>query len=322
MSLFVLTGNPRSGKSYYAVWYIVTKYFNRLKDGSFSLKKEFVDLKIISNIDKLKLPHDSLDSILSLKEYPSPAHFFSYESQQKISEKYKKIIYIIDEAQFFFPYNFKDNKVFNWIQLHGHFGQDIYFITQSMSLLPRQITDLAEYEINALSKSSGIFLGKDLWYNTLSKGNIIDKSFKFKRQWVFDLYKSENSSSVEKVKNPFLKYFALIIVFMIFGIYQARTLFIKDKKKDNSIVSTSQQTHKPNSDPLVIQKIPVALSYIVQDDTVYVFFKGIIYSQKDFPYQIKNGPFKTLIAFIPSDQIDDSTETSVRKSPKSEKAVL
>lgn len=105
MSLFVVTGNPRSGKSYYSVWYIATKYFNRMKDGSFVLKKEFADLKIISNIDKLKLPHDSLDNILKFKEYPTPAHFFSYDSQMKISEKYPKLIYLIDEAQFFFPCN-------------------------------------------------------------------------------------------------------------------------------------------------------------------------------------------------------------------------
>lgn len=323
MSLFVITGNPRSGKSYYSVWYIATKYFNRMKDGSFVLKKEFADLKIISNIDKLKLPHDSLDTILKFKEYPTPAHFFSYDSQVKISEKYPKLIYLIDEAQFFFPYNFKDIKVFNWIQLHGHFGQDIYFITQSITLLPRQITDLAEYEINALSKSSGIFFGKDLWYNTLSKGIIIDKSFKLKKQWVFDLYKSENSSSVEKVRNPFLKYFALILISLVFGLWQARSLIFREKKPEQKNISSivPQSSQKNSSSPVVTQNVPVNLSYIVEDGVVFVLFDGIFYKQKDFPYQIKNGPFKTLIAYVPPDLVKTESVDSGKPS-KSEKAIF
>jgi len=311
MSLFLITGLPRSGKSYYAVWYIATKYFDRSKNGEFTLKKEFADLKIISNIDSLKLPHESLIDVLS--KYPSATHFFSYENQQKVAEKYPKTIYLVDEPQFYFPFNFKDTKVFNWIQLHGHFGQDIYFITQDKKNLPFGITSLAEQEIKALPKTSSLFFGRDLWYNFIAGDTIVDKKFKFKRSWVFKLYKSESSKSVEKTRNPFLKYMVLLLLVLAFGIYQARTLFVRGRTQPTASTPSSSPAPSKNSSaapgasssgaaPSALVTVP--LSYLVQDGIVYVVFNGVFYLQKDFPFTIRNGPFKTLLADVPSHLIE------------------
>jgi len=173
MSFKLITGLPGSGKSYYAVWYVASTYFDRTKSGKFKLKEKFKDIKIISNIDALKLPHLSLDDVL--KNYNSPAQFFSYSSQEKISKKYPQIVYLIDEAQFFFPARFRDDQVFNWFQLHRHFGQDIYLITQVAKLLPDQINALCEMQIDAVSRSNTLFFGRDLHWNFLSKGQIINK---------------------------------------------------------------------------------------------------------------------------------------------------
>lgn len=321
MSLFMITGLPRSGKTYYAVWRTATTYFNQVSPGQFVLKPEFKDLKIISNIDNLKLPHDDLNKILSEVSGGSN-RFFTYEYQQKVAEKHPKVLYLIDEPQFLFPFNLKDTKIFNWFQMHGHLGQDIFLITQDTKQISDHITRLAEQEINAIPKTNTLFFGKDLWYNYLSKGLITDKKCKFKRQWVFDLYKSQNSTSVEKTRNPFLKWIVLIFIFLIFGFYNARTLFFKEtREKGTAIASTGQtaqdQEKTPSKPVPVSQNIDIRVSYLTENGIVYILFDGVFYKFKEFPYPIKNGPFKTLIASVPKDAL---TKTEDQKDlPASKK---
>lgn len=328
MAFKLITGLPGSGKSYYAVWYVASTYFDRTKTGKFKLKEKFKGIKIISNIEALKLPHLSLDEVL--KNYRSPSDFFSYSSQEKISKKYPQIVYLIDEAQFFFPVRFRDDGVFNWFQLHRHFGQDIYLITQVSKLLPDQINALCEMQIDAVPRSNTLFFGMDLHYNFLSKGQIVNKCFKFKRKWVFDLYTSQSSEEVEKPKNPFIKYFALILLFLLFGVWNARKLFQKETTNGPSSVVSSKQS-SANSSPAPSRSvstsaeakeeklIPVSLSYLTQDGVVYIAFQGIFYRYKEFPYKVQNGPFKTLVASIPESVLET---TDTKSEPKKDKTAI
>lgn len=324
MAFKLITGLPGSGKSYYAVWYVASTYFDRTKSGKFKLKEKFKGIKIISNIEALKLPHLSLDEVL--KNYRSPVEFFSYSSQEKISKKYPQIVYLIDEAQFFFPARFRDDGVFNWFQLHRHFGQDIYLITQVSKLLPDAITNLCEMQIDAVPRSNTLFFARDLHYNFLSKGQIVNKIFKFKRKWVFDLYTSQSSEEIEKPSNPFMKYFALILLLLLFGIWNSRKLFQKDEPHaiSNSFSSKPSLSNPPNassrsvSSPSPPEKetlVPVSLSYLTENGVVYVAFQGIFYKFKEFPHEITNGPFKTLVAHVPQSLLEPSTQ----KTSSSEK---
>lgn len=321
MAFKLITGLPGSGKSYYAVWYVASTYFDRTTKGKFKLKDKFKDIKIISNIENLKLPHLSLEDIL--KNYPSPANFFSYSSQEKISSKYPQIIYLIDEAQFYFPVRFRDDQVFNWFQLHRHFGQDIYLITQVAKLLPDQINALCEMQIDAVPRSNTLFFGWDLHYNFLSKGQIVDKTFKFKRKWVFDLYKSQSSEEIEKPKNPFIKYMALLLIAVLFGLWNAKKLFQKDTPpsvpavvSSASSAPSSPAAKLPPAVPEPETLIPVPLSYLVQDGAVYVVFQGVFYQYKKFPYKIENGPFKTIIAHIPERLLESEKSEKNPTYPK------
>lgn len=327
MAFKLITGLPGSGKSYYAVWYVASTYFDRTKTGKFKLKEKFKGIKIISNIEALKLPHLSLDEVL--KNYRSPSDFFSYSSQEKISKKYPQIVYLIDEAQFFFPVRFRDDGVFNWFQLHRHFGQDIYLITQVSKLLPDQINALCEMQIDAVPRSNTLFFGMDLHYNFLSKGQIVNKCFKFKRKWVFDLYTSQSSEEVEKPKNPFMKYFALILLFLLFGVWNARKLFQKEtpphvSKPSSNVASSSSPRLSGSSSsasPSIPEEtlVPVSLSYLTQDGVVYIAFQGIFYRFKEFPYKITNGPFKTLVASIPESVLETN---DTKDQPKKDKTAV
>ena len=290
MSFKLITGLPGSGKSYYAVWYVASTYFDRTKSGKFKLKEKFKGIKIISNIEALKLPHLSLDD--ALKNYNSPAQFFSYSSQEKISKKYPQIVYLIDEAQFFFPARFRDDAVFNWFQLHRHFGQDIYLITQVSRLLPDAITNLCEMQIDAVPRSNTLFFGRDLHYNFLSKGQIVNKIFKFKRKWVFDLYTSQSSEEIEKPINPFMKYFALILLVLAFGIWNSRKLFQKDEpnavsspvpRKESAVSRSNSPSNSVPSDSSIEKEslVPVSLSYLTENGIVYIAFQGVFYKFKE-----------------------------------------
>jgi len=314
MAIYLLTGKPRSGKSYWAVYSTIIKYFNRSKSGLLTLKPEFKDLKIISNIEGLKIPHDSLDDLIV--KYGNSDKFFCYDSQKAISLKYPQIVYLIDECQFFFPEKFSNEKVFNWFQLHGHFGQDIYLITQDKSAIPFKLQKYVELHRDALPRSVNLFSSFLLQYNIWQNGQLNGKPFVLKRNWVFDYYKSQNSKETDKVSNPFLKYMVPIAIGIIFGTFQVYKVFKRHSPKpaqspsvaSSSVNSSPASNHQEKSVPIEKPKTTTRLSYFTENGIVYVVFDNIIYKQKDFPFKITNGPFKTLLAEIPTDLLQPKNE--------------
>ncbi len=304
MAIRIILGKPRSGKTYYVVHHLVNTYFDESKTGFFKLKSKYKNIKIVSNIDELKLPHDDLDEWITLAG--GVDILFSLDYQKKIHQKYPQIIYLIDEAQFKFPSSYKTTTTFNWLEYHGHLGQDIYFVTHSLISLPRQFYNLAELTMQALPRSTSFLRGKDLRYNVLESGEIIDKKIILKKKKIFKLYQSQNSEEVENAGNPFIKYFVAILLVCFFMGWRAYNNFFGDKviPEAHAQVQTVQQVQEtqviqtaaaPPPETYIWQPV----SYVTARNLLYIVFNNDLIELTDFPYQIKLGGINSMYAYIP-----------------------
>lgn len=206
----IVEGVPGSGKSYYAMKYLI-KYceYHKLYD-------EFVvrpDVLIISNISGLRIKHKNLDELLEKRPVED---FFTVENMERIQAQYhvKNIILVIDEAQKIFDSKFYNKEVFYLFQYHRHIGLDIFFITQARSTLPRHLLPLSEFIIQAVPRSKG-FLGTFRYRFIDQKGVTMYTSVLKKDQTVFRAYKSFVSDEIEKPKNLMVKYFVMIGVLVV-----------------------------------------------------------------------------------------------------------
>ncbi|MBW2635708.1 MAG: DUF2075 domain-containing protein, partial [Deltaproteobacteria bacterium] len=171
MAIRVITGVPGSGKTYLAVHHLLENYFKWSKDRQEYIKKpNFEDLTIITNIDGFMLDHINLNDALK-KANVNIETFFTKDYQEKITEKYNKIIYIIDEAQQYFHRRFYNKDVFYYFEYHRHLGHDIYIVTQDRLLIPKDLYLLAELELRAVKRS--LSLGGELKYKKLSNNEIM-----------------------------------------------------------------------------------------------------------------------------------------------------
>jgi len=145
--IFGVSGVPGAGKSYYIVSWLYDNYYD--KDGF-----PTTDYTIITNVDDLRLDHINLNEIL--KDIPIE-RFFTVEYQKKVTKKYNKIIYIIDECQQFFPRHMKNRDVFYYFEYHRHLGHIICLSTQNFyNRVSPEISALLEYEIRAVPRSLAI----------------------------------------------------------------------------------------------------------------------------------------------------------------------
>lgn len=234
MSIKIITGKPGSGKTYYAVHHLANNYCDKK-----TCKLLDDKVTIITNIDSLQLPHLNLEHCFR-ESKKGPAQFFTEEYQKIIQKKYPKVIYFIDEAQQYFDSKFYDKKTFYYFQTHRHLGHDIYLITQSFKLLPYNINELSEREIRAQPRSVSVF-GEFKYYVFVS-GTSVDRFALKKNKKIFDLYKSMDQKELEKVKNPFIKYLGILLIFMIGAGFLFHHTFIK---KINSV--KNPQKNKPET---------------------------------------------------------------------------
>lgn len=225
MAIKLITGKPGAGKTYFAVHHLKTNFFQYDKS-----KKKYVpnkDCTIITNIRDLKLDHLDLQECME-KSRMNVNQFFSKANQEKISQKYPKIIYLIDECQGYFDRKFYDKEVFFYFQTHRHLGHDIYLITQDQKLIPQQIFALIEYEIYAQARSVSVF--GELKYIVKVGNEPIDRKLLKKDKSVFRLYKSQSEKETESLRNPFMKYVGVMIILLGIAVYIFYNYFLMPEK--------------------------------------------------------------------------------------------
>ncbi len=208
MAVYIVTGIPGSGKTYWCVTHILRKYFSFDR-----VLQEYIprsDFTIYSNIDSLRLDHVVLPEVL--KDVPKET-FFTVEYQKELLVKHHRIIYFIDEAQFLFPTKFSDNDVLFFFEYHRHLGIDIYLLCPDAGDLPRRMRTLAEYVLKASARSLR-FVNEFRFHKVVEgmrTGNIM---LRFDKR-VFALYRSMSMSEGVKIKRVATKYLVALCLLLL-----------------------------------------------------------------------------------------------------------
>jgi len=297
MALYLLVGVPGSGKSYFAVRDIATRYYDK-NGATFTRKKKYTQTPIFTNINGLRqnLP-DLIDLTHTLNKYP-PSVFFTLEHQKKLIAHFgAPPVYVVDESADYFPDNYKEPSVFQFFRQHRHIGVDIYLITQSIDDLPRQITRNREIALMAVPRT--LRLGSIMRYNVLGGRYLTDvmetKNIHFSLDYA-NLYRSSSQKEASSITNPYFKYIVAVTLLFSFGCYRAVSLIRqperllgKNVKSSSSPpvqignLSSSQKpkivekiiSHSRNPDTPSSPVAPAPLSAIRYQPTATVYSNGV-----------------------------------------------
>lgn len=338
MAIRIVDGIPRSGKTFYGVRHFAKNFCDFIENDYF-IKD---GITVISNIDGLTLPHIKLSDLVYVPaklnkfvakimpwlvtpppvDVPSMMDFFSYSYQENvIFPKYGAVVYIIDEAQVFWRKNDRSEEikeVFHWMELHGHFGQDIYLITQSYKKLPSDISIMPEYIIHSVPRSRS--MTGEFRYKQIAEGGEVQRKFGiYPDQKIFDLYKSSSAKETEKVTNPMMRQTLVIFVLVLcllggFGWFLYHRLHpstIPPVQKQDTKNSSPEIKIKGQSQDLISEKkeeikpllISIPVNHILRTfgkkTILSIFFQGRIMEISDFPFPVEFKG-KTLFAKVDS----------------------
>lgn len=269
MAITYIVGNPGSGKTFFGVK-ILYDYFIKENKPNFldkilkkNDKKDDKDFVVAyTNInqfnfessDKIKkFEYDKFYEKISLV-YNS--YVFEKADDNKLIELLKdldlyKALFVIDEIHNFF--NNADDVLVWWLTYHRHLYQELYFITQSLSLVAPCYKNVAEFFYKASDSSHRLF-SKKFRYSQYTTANLYKKDLIKKLhidfdEKIFNLYHSGNNGvGKSAVKKFFLIAFVLFIFcFIIFKVIMS-AFFTPDtqniEKKENKISSQSQNLPK------------------------------------------------------------------------------
>lgn len=269
MAITYIVGNPGSGKTFFGVK-ILYDYFIKENKPNFldkilkkNDKKDDKDFVVAyTNInqfnfessDKIKkFEYDKFYEKISLV-YNS--YVFEKADDNKLIELLKdldlyKALFVIDEIHNFF--NNADDVLVWWLTYHRHLYQELYFITQSLSLVAPCYKNVAEFFYKASDSSHRLF-SKKFRYSQYTTANLYKKDLIKKLhidfdEKIFNLYHSGNNGvGKSAVKKFFLIAFVLFIFcFIIFKVIMS-AFFTPDtqniEKKENKISSQAQNSPK------------------------------------------------------------------------------
>lgn len=320
MATKVLTGIQGGGKTLYCIKQCLDRYFTwdskydewipkKIKD---KFGKE-VEVTIWTNIEGFKLPHIQINDYF-LKHDLTVESFFCEEYAEKIVEQYGVNVFILDEAQKFFPSEMKKSRsVAFWHEYHRHWGFDIYYITQSLDKLSSHAVWPIEVEIRAV-KPMYRLLSNRYKYKLFSDGQQVGtKSFNIKPIY-FTLYKSQKvvdtGTTINPVRNLLILALCLIVGVFWSGYHQisqwakpktaqasalpapgAKRSVAKEqaKPKPPSLLSSlKESTIKTEKNPTAItvdRVVPVRCGVAwVGESLVSVQIYGELYKLADIPY--------------------------------------
>lgn len=232
MSIYLITGTPGSGKSYYSVY--------RIKQ----LLNSNDNFLILTNIAGLNVEDNRLLT-LSFTQ-----NGFTNEKQKQYLKQLReyyglsdedKIYYFIDEAQQYFSNRLKVDDVIYFFDIHRHYGIDIYLISQNSKKLHRDIIVNAEYEIRAASHSLNPMPG--FLYRKELNGEQFGTFRLQKDKKIFELYKSMEAGTVQKKNMKYLYIvLGLVVLISVSGYAFSQSSVISSKS--NNVQSSSKVPKK------------------------------------------------------------------------------
>lgn len=241
--LRLITGNPGSGKTYYAMQYL-KKYCDY--DKHLNLFCLNPDVLIITNIEGVKINHVSFDEI-----YEQGLINYDKFREYAQSKGYKKIILIVDECQRYFA-NLKDNEQFYFFEYHRHLGIDILMICQVASALPKRLVELCEFVINAKPRSIKMAGFQYDFLDAVSRNKLYSTTVKPNKS-VFTLYQSyivdEKVKPKSVARTKLVVGLVTMIVMLVIGTYYLKNGFAftprdKETKQQKKVMLTKKEDVK------------------------------------------------------------------------------
>jgi len=224
-----LTGLPRSGKTYRAVYDIKNKFMNA--DHAEFNKHRY----LYTNIGGLKFddiqlhlechPVETEDDIYTKKVYPLDwkklkhhlDHMYKMSQEEKpdseiidyaIKYKLSPAKFVIDESYKYFKKKVYDDVLIWWMAYHGHLGHDLVLIVQNKKMLHADYKMNSENFVHALPKSKTISNKSFKYYHYADESYDKDQRYDTSRlsvnQEIFDLYKSGDMHNPKKVVHKFI----------------------------------------------------------------------------------------------------------------------
>ena len=286
--MFILvTGNPGSGKSYFAVHYMMQHrekyhkiftningfkysgnieplYFDTTLDGSLSFLDHMARLKEI--YDEPGTTDDDLLDYLLQVDYVS-----------RSGDDIKPFLVVIDEAHNYFD---RKNDLLVWVQsYHRHLYSDFILLTQSSGLIYSSYQKLFEYFVNAVPSSRRGFSRRFRYQKHISvpyrdgKFGTKFEDFTIKHDpKIFDMYKSGDKVRSKSAFTRYL-YFVLVAVLLAVGLayYMYAHIFFPAEEKSSKLSSASSD--KRSEVRHVVKSSDVAASPGLSDGDRYLMVR-------------------------------------------------
>ena len=256
-----LVGNPGSGKTYYAVFKIYQLFLFKPASGFLSKfikpekQKEYT--YCYTNINEFKF--DLCDKFIKFdfdKFYADMsilhALYISKVTDAELNERAKElnlsgVFIVLDEAHNFFTK--KGDEILTWwLTYHAHLFQDIWLISQDLSLIDTGYKAVAEYFYRAVEPARRLITNRLRYQQFISyrmNQNDMIKGGGFTLpalNEVFDLYVA---GSKEKGSSIVVKFFGLAVVLCVFcflAFYRFYSLF---KPADEPAPAPDTQSNQP-----------------------------------------------------------------------------
>jgi zona occludens toxin len=265
MAISYIVGIPRSGKSYLAVYMLWKKFVYAPKDTFLTrIIKKFkkpieeknyeVAYTNINQFDFTKnekiVPLDFFDLKSKLSELHKlyKEHVTDYELIEKAKEmKIYKAFFVIDECHNYFK-NKDDEVLVWWLTYHGHLYQDIWLITQDLSLVSNEYKRIAEFFYKAVPPAQRLNTSRFRYvqfsnYRMHLNGVIKGGGYNLPAlQEVFNMYVSGDKNNTKSFIQKYLIFafaLSLLLIPLMF-------VFMSNFKSENTPIKQDNQTNTDN----------------------------------------------------------------------------
>ena len=259
MSLTYIVGNPGSGKTYLAVNKLYECFISDTKTNKKNYRFAYTNINEFdfSKSDKIKkLDIDEFKSNLSVlysyyKAKVTDSELIKYAKELNLCN----VLIVIDECHSTIFSQKGDKVLIWWLTYHRHLYQDIYLITQNLSLVDSAYKKIAEFFYKAVDGSKRLFSSR-LRYVLFNSPTMYQKrdivvgggvSLKFNPE----IYKLYHSGDETKHKS-LIKYYFLVSFFLIFLIV---VLFLFFKDYFNTSDKSTRKVSSISTSPVVVNQI-------------------------------------------------------------------
>lgn len=150
--IYGLFGRPRSGKSYEAVRYYIIE---AIKDGRLVVTNIPLNLDAIEMVygeeaaELVNIVKTEFGAYGTKRPFSDPEDYTKYQWR---NEDGQGPLFVIDEAHLCLGRD-ADKKVLEYLSMHGHYGHDIYLLSQNPRKINRDVKDMVEISWRFVKKS-------------------------------------------------------------------------------------------------------------------------------------------------------------------------